>query len=100
MDTSQQTQTKRTQRQASSSYISAKSLNLTEVSVMEIETTESKSSESTEDVGCCRRTCQEIEQLVTEIDHFKTSRGQCNVCNLQSSSLSFQYASLFLNQYW
>ena len=86
MDTSQQTQMKRTQRQVSSSCTTAKNVSLSEVSAIDLETTESKSSESVEDVGCCRRTCHEIELLVAEIDHLKTSRGQYNVCNLQSYS--------------
>ena len=73
---------KRSQWPVASSNDVTKTLSLSDVNFLETDL--SLNIASIEDVSCYRKTCQEIELLVTEVDHLKTAKGRNDVCIMLS----------------
>lgn len=72
---------KRTARHGTAKEDASKVHGLMDISFMDLEANESMKYESIEGVNIYRKTCQEIEKLVTEIDHLKAEREKVDVCS-------------------
>lgn len=74
-DATQQTVMKRSQSSLTPSCDSANNIALTKMSLMELEMKESLENSSTDDIDTFRKTCKEIQMLVTEIDGLKAQNS-------------------------
>ena len=70
---------KRSQASLTPSCDSANNIALTKMSLMELEMKESLENSSTDDVDTFRKTCKEIQMLVTEIDGLKAQNSHFEV---------------------